>query len=937
MDGPGLQWSSSPLYTWLEREVRDRLVELDHKINVLTAAMADVAAAAASKMSSPRSLDAPKSGVHNSHTNHLHTVALEGTMFPRPTPTMTTLMAPRLSSGAVNEDGHSHTNNNHASTVGALDPRHQQQLQQLQQLGRAASANSQEEPRDSAAEAGPENSIINDFEQYSALDEYDADMALSSEDSEEAEPMPFFDAVAEGEEKHVLQSLLHGANPNESFGAFTLKWKEGVLKWNSSGNRRASQQTGYGSDFVDFGAYPDSEYGFKAGVENMDCRFPSSHATIPSGSVSMLKLLINYQADIYKPGTNDANLLWQAAYFGQSTVAEYLLEQGIDIDSPAISQDNSKLRYTPLHAAARAGHYQMVARLLDAKAQVSGKNPSGVTPLEDSIIQSHGDVVRVLVEKGADLVGEGMTWAQRRNNSALSLLFRVGNDAVIGKAAEGLMDAPTEQLDGLTGDDVVRFLKADGIAPIKILQAIMREHAVRYWDTSMSRIHVRTALVDTTYCFNVHSGPHNENMVKYFNSKQTLSPDLMQFIRKLAPPAPASGKWSAKSMLVDVSLFMCHVPVMHGNMAILRALGDCLQDEVFEQPACQVIVQLNWQQIILSANCQMAYQVAYLLLFCAVNIVLQNPSTFSDPLLDAIAWVCVGFWVLEQLLYLAQLCGYWASDLLCRYMFSAGNWLDEVRILAGGGVLVAILRFGCEATDHPEFNAVLGALIFLRWMKVLYSLRPLKVIGLRILPIMSTMLEVWPFFAVLSMFLLGFVNAYYALGIQDFDEAFMTSFKLIAMQEVDLNAMSGVQPEQLIVGDTIETLQPPRRDYYYIVRVLVVLGTFIIGISLMNVLIAVLCTSYQKASSNAWREFIRTRADAAIDNHTIWIGIKAVLACRKLHVAGHTPASVDIESRPAQMSGLPQRENGERWSSYVWYCAPKHLMYKTDSKAVHDH
>eukprot|EP00971_Amphidinium_carterae_P162783 3227183-Amphidinium_carterae.2 len=80
-------------------------------------------------------------------------------------------------------------------------------------------------------------------------------------------------------------------------------------------------------------------------------------------------------------------------------------------------------------------------------------------------------------------------------------------------------------------------------------EAIMREHAVRYWDSSPSRIHVRmvlasstttlqgmqglahmftcamrwiyrTALVDTTYCFNVHSGPHNENLVKYFNEKK---------------------------------------------------------------------------------------------------------------------------------------------------------------------------------------------------------------------------------------------------------------------------------------------------------------------------------------------------------------------------------------------------------------------------------
>eukprot|EP00971_Amphidinium_carterae_P087304 1727580-Amphidinium_carterae.2 len=33
---------------------------------------------------------------------------------------------------------------------------------------------------------------------------------------------------------------------------------------------------------LNFGAHPDSEYGFKAGVENMDCRLPPEERECPN-------------------------------------------------------------------------------------------------------------------------------------------------------------------------------------------------------------------------------------------------------------------------------------------------------------------------------------------------------------------------------------------------------------------------------------------------------------------------------------------------------------------------------------------------------------------------------------------------------------------------------------------------------------------------------
>mmetsp|Transcript_82526 Transcript_82526/g.191753 ORF Transcript_82526/g.191753 Transcript_82526/m.191753 type:complete len:239 (+) Transcript_82526:68-784(+) len=76
-------------------------------------------------------------------------------------------------------------------------------------------------------------------------------------------------------------------------------------------------------------AHPDSEYSFIAGAEQLTWTGSALHAAVPSGNLDMLKELVQLGSDINMQGSNGANLIWQAAYFGQGHILEYLLEQGV--------------------------------------------------------------------------------------------------------------------------------------------------------------------------------------------------------------------------------------------------------------------------------------------------------------------------------------------------------------------------------------------------------------------------------------------------------------------------------------------------------------------------------------------------------------------------------------------------------------------------------
>jgi ankyrin repeat protein len=87
-----------------------------------------------------------------------------------------------------------------------------------------------------------------------------------------------------------------------------------------------------------------------------------------------------------------------AAYFGAPAAAAALIHAGADVNAIA----ENPLRIQPLHAATSGGHTDLAILLIDAGAEVGGKQRHGWTPLHSAAANGNAVLVDRLIAAGAD-------------------------------------------------------------------------------------------------------------------------------------------------------------------------------------------------------------------------------------------------------------------------------------------------------------------------------------------------------------------------------------------------------------------------------------------------------------------------------------------------------------------------------------------------------
>ena len=113
--------------------------------------------------------------------------------------------------------------------------------------------------------------------------------------------------------------------------------------------------------------------------------------------------------------------------------AAALLEAGADVGSTAGAQ-----RSTPLHVAAREGALALAAAFLDAGADVDARDAHGETALLRAVEGVHGDVVALLLSRGASAAA-----TSQRGLTALHIAAAAGTRALFAPlvAAGAAVDA----------------------------------------------------------------------------------------------------------------------------------------------------------------------------------------------------------------------------------------------------------------------------------------------------------------------------------------------------------------------------------------------------------------------------------------------------------------------------------------------------------------
>jgi ankyrin repeat protein len=120
------------------------------------------------------------------------------------------------------------------------------------------------------------------------------------------------------------------------------------------------------------------------------------HKAAESGSVEVVKLLVDNGADIEARSNGLATPLWVAANRNRRSAVRFLLDQKAQIEAA------DKFNNTPLHGAVNAGHCQLVRELLADGAKYDTQNNAGKTPLYSAAQSGREDVLRCLLEQGAD-------------------------------------------------------------------------------------------------------------------------------------------------------------------------------------------------------------------------------------------------------------------------------------------------------------------------------------------------------------------------------------------------------------------------------------------------------------------------------------------------------------------------------------------------------
>ncbi|KAK2701221.1 hypothetical protein QYM36_020113 [Artemia franciscana] len=204
-----------------------------------------------------------------------------------------------------------------------------------------------------------------------------------------------------------------------------------------------------------------------------ECPFGILHVAVSSGKANLCLILIAYGAKVDKINGNGETPLVTAILANNSDTVYYLLESGAD---PNCAQC--------LHHAVSEGKQNLCQLLISYGAKVDALNAHNTTPLFQAIQQNDLDIVKYLLESGAD-----PNYAQcllhavsQRNKNLCQLLISYGAKA---DALNACNTTPLNQAILQNDLDIVECFLKSGVDP-KCAQCL--HHAAREGTADMCRL-----------------------------------------------------------------------------------------------------------------------------------------------------------------------------------------------------------------------------------------------------------------------------------------------------------------------------------------------------------------------------------------------------------------------------------------------------------------
>ena len=527
------------------------------------------------------------------------------------------------------------------------------------------------------------------------------------------------------------------------------------------------------------------------------------------------------------------NRLLKAAREGQQEEVEELLQSNANVEAK-----DGQYRETPLHLAARYGHRDIVDLLLEKKADIEAKDQGQRTPLHHAAFSGRKEVVTFLLEKGADL-GAQDAWGQ--------------------VALPDILDQPE-------GPESFGRLLAEK----------------NLWSRSVLVEIIKLDNQDSILNF-LKSWPQNA-WVEATELKRASVPERLRTV--LAPPwinfgvlKESDAKFSAQNLFCapEVPVTLKHLPGVRGSDAVnedfLKTLADCPHDGIFETDAVQAMVLAGWQQYRAVTLLEIFSGCLSVICLCWASYGFRHGFALSTPPFYVVAALHLKKSLDESVQALRHL----VQCLKCSANQGSYMTLDnaaDALYLAGGWLAIARQLFiGSDELEKP-WMAVFAAAA---WLRLLYSLRAETWMGPRLLPILSAVKDTFAFFLLMVICIASAAHAYYNLQLREEPTptyaALMQVVRLGVFGDFDLFEFEGLDPTYRLKDDgndnesqnEWEPIDPSPGPDYFSVHVLFYVTGVGITVLLMNVLIGVLSSNYERYEAQSVGQFFRARVKMLVE------------------------------------------------------------------------
>ena len=327
----------------------------------------------------------------------------------------------------------------------------------------------------------------------------------------------------------------------------------------------------------------------------------------------------------------------------------------------------------------------------------------------------------------------------------------------------------------------------------------------------------------------------------------------------------------------EVPATLKHLPGVWGSDAVnedfLKTLADCPHDGIFETDAVQAMVLAAWQQYRAFTLLEIFSGCLTVICLCWASYGFRHGFALSTPPFYLVA----ALHLKKSLDESVQAFRHLVQCLKCSanqgsYM-TFDNAADALYLVGGWLAIARQLFIGSDELEKP-WMAVFAAAA---WLRLLYSLRAETWMGPRLLPILSAVKDTFAFFLLMVICIASAAHAYYNLQLREEPTptyaALMQVVRLGVFGDFDLFEFEGLDPTYRLKDDgndnesqnEWEPIDPsPGPDYVYVHVLFYMMGVGI-TVLLMNVLIGVLSSNYERYEAQSVGQFFRARVKMLVE------------------------------------------------------------------------